>query len=297
METTTPPNDPEAPEMDVELDTATASRTDLSSSPGGQNLPGGERDEAITASRTTVLFIITAVAFFVIGYGVAWFSFSAATSAQVEAFRATVHDVVAEALSEANLAEARPQATDVAQLQATDRPTVVEVSADDDPAIGPSDAPIQIVEFSDFRCPYCARFQNQTLTPLLEAYEGQIRFVYRDFPVVGGEEAALAAECADDQGMFWEYHDLLFENQSALGSTDALYDLAGQLDLDMDTFRPCLEDQVYAGEIQKDFTDGVSYGVGGTPAFFINGRPIYGAQPLAAFRQVIDEILAEQAAG
>ncbi len=245
--------------------------------------------EGIATSRTAVLLVITAVAFFVIGYGVAWFSFNAATSAQAAAFQATVRQAVSEALADADLAATAPPEDT--------QPTVVNVSIDDDPVLGPEDAPITIVEFSDFRCPYCARFHAQTLYPLFDLYEGQIRLVYRDFPVVGGEQAAMAAECADDQGVFWDYHDLLFENQQALSSVDALVELASGLDIDMTAFQSCVEARTYASEVSSDYADGLSYGVRGTPAFFINGRPIVGAQPLPAFQQVIDEILAEQAAG
>ena len=208
----------------------------------------------ITISRPTAYFIVTAIVFFLLGYGVAWLSFDANTPEQTG---------------------------------------IMMPDVDDDPALGPEDAPIVIVEFSDFRCPYCATFHTQTLYPLLEQYEGQIRFVYRDFPVVGGELAALASECADDQGVFWEYHELLFENQGALTSEDALIEMADQLEVHVDTFTSCLQDRVHSDEVEGDFADAVSYGLRGTPSFFINGRLIVGAQPLTVFVEVIEEILAE----
>ncbi len=268
MESTTPSTEPEAPEV------------------------MSEDQAAIAASRTTVLMVITAVAFFIIGYGVAFLSFSATKDTLVADFQATVQEAVASALAEADIAVAQAQPS-----QPPQPPAVQDVSIDDDPMFGPEDAVITIVEFSDFRCPYCARFNEQTLAPLFDIYEGQIRLVYRDFPVVGGDQAAMAAECADEQGFFWEYHDLLFENQSALNSNEALYELASRLDIEMDSFQSCVEDQTFASEIAADFQDGASYGVRGTPAFFVNGRMISGAQPLTAFQTVIDEILAEQAAG
>lgn len=266
MESTTPHTEPEAPALTH------------------------EDQAAIAASRTTVLILITAVAFFVIGYGVAYLSFTATKDVLVADFQATVEEAVASALAEADLAVA--QQPD----QELQPPAIQDISIDDDPVFGPDDAAITIVEFSDFRCPYCARFSAQTLDPLFDLYEGQIRLVYRDFPVVGGEQAAMASECAHDQDAFWEYHDLLFENQSALTGTETLVDLARQLDIDLEAFQSCLEDQTYSDEVAADFQDGVSYGVRGTPAFFVNGRMISGAQPLAAFQTVIDEILAEQAA-
>jgi protein-disulfide isomerase len=237
-------------------------------------------------TRTILPLIVTAVIFFVVGYGSAYLSFMAGAAAQTANVEDTVRSAVSEALSGLNLGAVAAAPT------AEPTPAIYDVSVDDDPAIGPEDAPIVMVEFSDFRCPYCARFQTQTLDPLFAQYEGQIRFVYRDFPVVGGDRAAMASECAQDQGVFWEYHDLLFENQSSLGTDEALIELAGRLDIDMDTFSACLSSNQYEEEIQNDFNDGVSYGVRGTPAFFINGRPIVGAQPLASFQQLIDEELA-----
>jgi protein-disulfide isomerase len=241
-------------------------------------------------SRTALYVGITAVFFFLAGYGIAWLSINAALGDQQAAFQSTVQSAVAEALANVDLGSA------VAAAEPEPTPSIYDVSVDDDPSIGPENAPIVMVEFSDFRCPYCARFNAQTLEPLLAQYEGQIKFVYRDFPVVGGDRAALAAECADDQGVFWEYHDLLFENQASLNTDDSLIQLASQLNIDMDTFSTCLSTDEHSDEIENDFSQGLSYGVGGTPAFFINGRPIVGAQPIAAFQQVIDDELAAQAA-
>lgn len=242
-----------------------------------------------SVSRTALYVGITAIFFFLAGYGIAWLSINAALGDQQTAFQSSVRDAVAEALANVDLGGAVAAAPEPT-------PSIYDVSVDDDPSLGPENAPIVMVEFSDFRCPYCARFHAQTLEPLLAQYEGQIKFVYRDFPVVGGDRAALAAECAHDQNVFWEYHDLLFENQSLLDSDDSLIQLASQLDIDMDTFSTCLSSDQHSDEIQNDFSQGLSYGVGGTPAFFINGRPIVGAQPIAAFQQVIDEELAAQAA-
>jgi protein-disulfide isomerase len=127
----------------------------------------------------------------------------------------------------------------------------------------------------------------------LEKYEGQIRFVYRDFPVLGNNStgAALAAECADDQGMFWEYLDLLFANQGQLGF-DMFLQLAGDLELDIDQFTTCVEEQTHVDEMTADFAAAVQIGAQGTPAFLINGRFVAGAQSLESFSIIIDEELA-----
>ena len=131
---------------------------------------------------------------------------------------------------------------------------------------------------------------------VLEKYEGQVRLVYRDFPLTQihpqALPAALAAECAHEQGKFWEYHDLLFANQAQLDEA-SLRDYAAQAGLDTGSFEECLSSQKYLEEVQKDYSDGASYGVSGTPAFFVNGHLISGAMPLAAFEQAVDQALAE----
>ena len=186
----------------------------------------------------------------------------------------------------------------VAQPTAGATPTVgpVEVSADDDPAIGPEDAPVTIIEFSDFQCPYCARFQSQTLPQILSGYGDRVRFVYRDFPLTSlhanALKAAEAADCANEQGAYWKYHDLLFQNQSGLDDA-SLKNYAASLGLDTGVFNQCLDSDKYLSEIQKDEQDGITAGVQGTPSFFINGMPLTGAQPYSAFQTAIEAALKE----
>jgi len=165
-----------------------------------------------------------------------------------------------------------------------------DVDVDDDPALGPEDAPIVIVEFSDYRCPYCGRFARETLGPLLETYEGQIRFVFRDFPILGPDStvAALASECADDQGAFWAYHDLMFAHQAEL-AREMLIGLAGDLQLDVDAFTICLDEQIHHPEITADYAAAQKFGARGTPTFYINGRYLSGAKPFEEFAAIIVE--------
>jgi len=169
---------------------------------------------------------------------------------------------------------------------------------DDDPVKGNKDAPVTIVEFSDFQCPFCAAFYFQTLSQLEEEYikTGKVKLVYRDFPLSfhqNAQKAAEASECADEQGAFWEYHDILFEKQGEWSNakTNIFKDYAKQLDLNSNQFDQCLDSGKMADEVKKDLQDGSAYGVNGTPAFFINGELISGAQPIGAFRQVIDKYL------
>lgn len=165
----------------------------------------------------------------------------------------------------------------------------LEVSLDDDARLGPDDAPIVIVEFSDYNCPYCQRFHQQTFQPLLDAYPGQIQFVYRDFPITSQESfnAAQAAECAGVQGAYWEYHDALFSGRYGLG-LDAYRAYAQELGLDADELVQCVEEDRYAQEVQADARYASELGVSGTPTFFINGIPLVGAQPLDRFVEIIE---------
>ncbi len=174
-----------------------------------------------------------------------------------------------------------------------EEPTRFDVSTDDDPALGPEDAPITIIEFSDFRCPYCSVFHVETFAALMARYPGQIHFVYRDFPVVGGFEAALAAECADEQGAFWEFHDLLFSREYPDLNRDAFAAYAEKLDLDVEGLLTCVDEERYSEEVEADARYASGLGITGTPTFFINGIPMVGAQPLEAFIQVIEYELGE----
>lgn len=170
----------------------------------------------------------------------------------------------------------------------------LEVSEDDDAVLGPVDAPVTIIEFSDYRCPYCKRWHNESLGPLFELYPDQIRLIYRDFPVVGGFEAALAAECAGEQGDYYAYHDLLFAGEYDQLGTEAYAAYAEQLGMDADQLLTCVEEGTFAEEVEADARYAASLGVSGTPTFFINGIPLVGAQPIDTFIQIIDAELATQ---
>ncbi|VVB92027.1 Thioredoxin [uncultured archaeon] len=174
-------------------------------------------------------------------------------------------------------------------------PSIVRASPDDDPVQGLKDAPVTIIEFSDFQCPYCAKFYFQTLPQIRENYinTGKVKLVYRDFPLSFhqyAQKAAEAAECAQEQGKFWEFHDKIYENQSALNN-DNLKQYAKDLGLDIKEFNTCLDSGKMSQEVMKDFQDGSSYGVTGTPAFFINGKKLVGAQPYEAFQRIIEQEL------
>lgn len=186
---------------------------------------------------------------------------------------------------------AAPSPPDLREQQGQIR---LEVSADDDAVLGPDSAPITIIEFSDFRCPYCKRWHNETMKPLFEMYPDQIRLIYRDFPVVGGFEAALAAECAGEQGDYFAYHDLLFSGEFEELNSEAYSSYAERLGMDAEELMACVDEATFAEEVQADARYAASLGVTGTPTFFINGIPLVGAQPIDAFIQIIDGELASQ---
>ncbi|HEX9867723.1 MAG TPA: thioredoxin domain-containing protein [Candidatus Tectomicrobia bacterium] len=182
---------------------------------------------------------------------------------------------------------------DKAQVKINLTPPIVEVSAEGAPFKGPPSAPITIVEFSDFQCAYCKQVLA-VLNQVLERYPDQVKLAFRDFPILNihpqAQKAAEAAHCASEQGKFWEYHDLLFEKQDAIPTTN-FAEHAKALGLEPTSFQTCLDSQKYKEKVERNYADGVKAGVSGTPAFFINGRLVSGAQPLEAFKAVIDEEL------
>ncbi|MBM3150589.1 MAG: DsbA family protein [Chloroflexi bacterium] len=172
--------------------------------------------------------------------------------------------------------------------------TRYDVPVDDDPSIGPEDAPITIIEFSDYQCPYCQKWHVETFEQLMANYPGQIRLVYRDFPLNGHPEAipaAVAANCAGEQGQYWEYHNALFTYEYELGS-EGYNQYAADLGLDTEAFRLCIEENRYYDEVMADLQYATQIGVRATPTFFINGIPVEGAYPFAYFQQIIDLELA-----
>lgn len=185
---------------------------------------------------------------------------------------------------------------------------VAKVALAGNPSLGRTDAPVTMIEFSDYQCPFCRRFFDTTLPALKKEYvdSGKLRYVFRDFPIEQihpqARKAAEAARCAGDQGKYWEMHDVLFQNQPAL-QVEQLKGHAQRLGLDTAAFGECLARDTHRAVVQKDYDDGVTAGVRGTPAFFIGrtrgddaieGLLVSGAQSVNAFKREIERLLAEK---
>lgn len=187
----------------------------------------------------------------------------------------------------------------VASLRAEHKPQIlldpmrIEVAEAGSPARGPESAPVTIIEFSDFQCPFCSRV-IPTLDRVTKEYPDDVRLVFRQFPLHSlhpqAQKAAEASLCAHDQGKFWEMHDSMFANQSALAVAD-LKSAAEALELDAVAFAECLDTGAHADRVAADLEAGVAVGVTGTPALFINGRFLSGAQPYEEITKVIDNEL------
>lgn len=186
-------------------------------------------------------------------------------------------------------------------------PENIVLGIDDDPVMGDQKARLVLVEFSDFQCPFCARFVQETLPEIENDYikTGKLRYVFRDFPITGAHKdafkAAMASGCALDQGKYWEMHDRLFENQTAF-TVHNLTQRAEAIGLNKEKFQQCLNNNEYETEIQNDFAEGLKAGVNQTPTFFLGltqpNSPklkvltvITGAKSYAVFKAAIDSAL------
>ena len=207
------------------------------------------------------------------------------------AIRRYIEDQQRTAAYEAMVADLRKAGPPVRVVLDAPRYTV-DVAADD-PALGPANAAVTLVEFSDFQCPFCARVMP-TLKRVKEAYGDRVRIVWKDFPLTSihpqAFKAAEAGQCAREQGKFWDLHDRLFANQQAL-EPESLKKYAADAGLDAAKFNACLDTAKYGDRVQEQMGVGTSLGVGSTPTVFVNGRLISGAQPYEVFTSVIDEEL------
>jgi protein-disulfide isomerase len=267
-----------------------------------------------------ILLSVTAVVFLLVGVFLAVLFGGGDDSMSDDELRDTVVEVVGtEIAARGSPAPAQGENVDPASLQAmidsavgtqvaTLIPTTTPIpptptriplpaSSDDDAFLGPEDAPVVIVEFSDFQCGFCGRWYDETLPQILEKYPDEVKFVYRDFPIFGEDSAraAMATECAADQDKFWDMHDRIFELQMAseLALDQAsLVSMAADLDMDAGEFEQCLASEKYLDEVLLDFQAADMYGFRGTPGFIINGAVYtFGAQPFEVFDSIIQSEL------
>jgi protein-disulfide isomerase len=163
-----------------------------------------------------------------------------------------------------------------------------------DPVLGPADAPITIIEFSDFECPFCSRFAQETAPALRRQYGERIRWIFVNYPLrsihPNAYEAALAGECAAEQDRFWPFYDAMFSGRHSL-SGSGYAEVAKAIGLDEDQFRTCLRNADHADEVALDMKEGEKFYILGTPTFYVNGKRMEGAQRPEAFAAVIDSIL------
>jgi protein-disulfide isomerase len=210
-----------------------------------------------------------------------------------EDIRKSVTDILERHMKEAYLQTLR----DEYHVRVLLQPPQAEFALKDARSTGPTDAPVTVVEFADFECPYCRQVEPN-LEKLRENYAGKVRFVYEDFPLPmhsHAEKAAEAARCAAAQGKFWPYHDRLFAaDQKGLDVPD-LKAAAASVGLDTNSFNKCLDSGEQAAAIQSDMDQGKRLGVSATPTFFINGHLVAGAMSYEAMRDLVDQELAAKA--
>jgi len=238
-----------------------------------------EEKSTLTFKRSHVYAALLPLAF-VVGLAVGYIFWGRSTPDTTVA----AETAPAQAEPQAQAAQAEPQ-----QVQRYDVPE------DDDPVFGPDEAPITIIEFSDFECPYCRRWHLEVWPQIQANYGDQVRLVYRDFPLTtihaNATPAAAAANCAGEQDSYWEFNELLFSMELGL-DTSAYEQYAVNLGLDMDAFNECLDSGRQNDEINGDYEYAANLGVRSTPTFFVNGIPLVGAQPFEVFQDLIEQELA-----
>lgn len=252
--------------------------------------------------------IVNAVVVAVISGGLGASAFAAAPAKSSKSDLSALRDEVAQLRAEVEGMRRDLRALLERIGAAAPEPQRATVTIEGGAVMGKADAPLTLVEFSDYECPFCRRFEDQTLPKIKAQYvdSGKVRYVFRDFPLdqihPHARKAAEAAHCAQDQGKYWEAHDLLFAKQQEL-QPDQLKAHAKTLGLDTNAFNECLDKDKYAKVVQQNEDDGVKAGVRGTPSFFlgktskdgkIDGLLISGARPFDDFRREIDRLLAEK---
>lgn len=309
-----PPNDdtPKAnlldntPEPVVAPSVADVMRDNSQENSSDENSPVTPITNMPNTSRTMLNYVVIAVTFLVVGLAMGLLASNALLSA--DEVKAIVEEAIADMPTQSggttvvNM-DGNMDASFLADLvaQAIEQNDAKKLEeqrnelVDDDPYIGDENAPLTIVEFSAYACPYCARHFVNTFQPLLENYGQYIRYVYRDLPIINQDVslgASLAAECADEQNNFWDFHNTLFNNQDKLGR-EFYISTAQSEGLDMAQFTTCFDNQTYTDEVANDYYAGEGLNITGTPTFWINGEIVSGALPYDRFERIILKKLKE----
>jgi len=249
-----------------------------------QNPPADDENVTITINPKVIYYLVFGTVCFIAGFFVAWMLSTAGNTNTVRAAQATAF---AEARATALIDGANGQDSGAVQY-----PVKIDITGS--PAWGADNAKVTIVEYSDFECPYCERYFQDTYQLIKQNYGSRVKYVFKHFPLPihpNAFPAALAAECAKEQGKFWEFHNVTYADQSDLSRTGLLQKAQKAGVADMNQFASCLDTRKYANVVQANEQEGSQFGVGGTPTFFINGIPLVGAQPYTNFQKAIDSAL------
>jgi protein-disulfide isomerase len=260
-------------------------KTPLTLKNAAQSLSSAVLNTPMQTLASRLMYVVLLIAFLVIGYLIG----------KVETLQKGAATAAVPAQN-GQTAPAQPQAP-----TAPDQKTVLsKLKMGHLPADGKDNAKVTIVEFSDFQCPFCGRFYKDTLPQLRKDYidSGKVKLYFRHFPLDFHPQAkplAIAAECANDQGKFWQMHDTIFDNNDKVGTmtNDDYKKWAADLGLNTATFNSCVDAKNHADQIDADQKAGAEVGVSGTPTFYINGQQLVGAQPYASFKAVIDAELSK----
>jgi protein-disulfide isomerase len=256
-------------------------------------------DEMIVLNAHTVYYFVIAIVFFVAGFAVAYASLGAIINTAVSQVKADVSLVAGQAVATAVAAAPRGAVANAPRPTETPVP-VQQIDIGDSPFWGPADAKVTVVEYSDFECPFCSMFNQQTYALLKDTYGDRVKFVFKHLPLTAihpnALPAALASECAREQGKFWEYHDVLFPNYQNLNQA-ALIEYAKTAGVaKIEQFTQCFQTAKYRDRIVADVESATQHFVNATPTFFINGVHVPGAVPFETIASYIDRAL-QQAGG
>lgn len=276
-----PPTPPTNPEAEAQTPEEIVSEAIVSEE---QEAVSEETNPPVTAKVPPFVWMLLILVAFGLGLGAGYMVW-----AQPQQTRALAAEQKVATL-ERSAAEGTSAAATQQANTGSQKVTRYDIPINDNAILGKTDAPITIIEFSDYQCPYCQSWNKQTWSQIKAKYGDKVRFIYMDFPLENihpeAVPAAEAADCAGEQDRYYDFHDLLFSGSKALGS-DTYQAYAEQLGLKIDQFKQCVSDRKYQKEVESDLSFASNLGVRSTPTFFINGLALVGAQPFDVFDQII----------